>query len=171
VIRYYTGVGSRETPHQIRVQMAQIASHLAMRDFVLRSGAAPGADEAFETGLMRHQKREIYLPWKEFNGHKSKLHPPSVEAMYIASRHHPAWGKCGDAARMLHARNVHQVLGKDLNTPSAFLVCWTPGGTGAGGTGQAIRIAQTHQIPVFDLAVWRRDAVFDHVRELLAAED
>jgi hypothetical protein len=31
-------------------------------------------------------------------------------------------------------------------------LCWTKGAAGGGGTGQAIRIARSRDIPVFDLA-------------------
>lgn len=53
-------------------------------------------------------------------------------------------------ARKLQARNSHQVLGLDLETPSEFIVCWTKNGKSSGGTGQAIRIALDYGIPIFD---------------------
>ena len=49
------------------------------------------------------------------------------------------------------ARNALQVLGTDGQTPVDFIMCWTPNGSGSGGTGQAIRIARALNIPVFDL--------------------
>ncbi len=33
-----------------------------------------------------------------------------------------------------------------------MVVCWTPGGRGRGGTGSAIRLARSREIPVHDLA-------------------
>lgn len=53
----------------------------------------------------------------------------------------------------LHARNCYQVLGADLRTPTQFVICWTPRGSGEGGTGQALRIAKAYNIPIFDLAI------------------
>ena len=70
--------------------------------------------------------------------------------MEIAKEFHPAWDKLSPAAKKLQARNCYQVLGYDLETPSQFVVCWTPRGSGSGGTGQAIRIAKSHNIPIFD---------------------
>jgi hypothetical protein len=64
---------------------------------------------------------------------------------------HPAWPRLSQGAQRLHARNCHQVLGLDLRTPSAFVVCWTPNGSGSGGTGTAIKLACSRNIPVFDL--------------------
>ena len=62
----------------------------------------------------------------------------------------------------MHIRNVAQVLGNDLKDHSRFVVCWTKGGLGQGGTGQAIRIARKFCVPVFDLG-----SDFDKVRFVL----
>jgi len=70
--------------------------------------------------------------------------------MNIAAIYHPYWNNLSYGAKKLLARNVYQVLGYDLQTPSSFIVCWTKDGKGSGGTGQAIRIAKAYGIPVFD---------------------
>jgi predicted Rossmann fold nucleotide-binding protein DprA/Smf involved in DNA uptake len=49
-MKYYAGIGSRETPKEICNKMTEIASLLEKQDFVLRSGGANGADSAFEKG-------------------------------------------------------------------------------------------------------------------------
>lgn len=98
--------------------------------------------------------RGAKLPRPRANG----LQRPSERAYDIAADHHPAWQNCGENARELHARNVHQVLGADCSTPSKFAICWTPDGAqtdttkATGGTGQAIRIAVAYGVPVFNLA-------------------
>ena len=69
----------------------------------------------------------------------------------IAARHHPAWNKCTEYVRRLHARNAKIILGNDLKTPVKFVVCWTSNGTDIGGTGLGIRIANTYNIPVYNL--------------------
>lgn len=143
----YAGIGSRETPVETLRLMTRIARSLGARGYVLRSGAAPGADSAFEDGAKR---KEIYLPWKGFNGHAS-VRLPKPAAFRMAAAHHPAWDRLSDAARALHARNSQQVLGLNLDEPARMVICWTPYGRGEGGTGQAIRIARAHHIPVFDL--------------------
>jgi hypothetical protein len=56
-------------------------------------------------------------------------------------------------AKKFHSRNVHQVLGRDLKTPSDFVICWTADGGFSGGTGQALRIADDHGIPIFNMNV------------------
>ena len=50
----------------------------------------------------------------------------------------------------------YQILGMGCKSPSAMVVCWTPdGSTGittarTGGTGQALRIAFAHGVPIFN---------------------
>jgi hypothetical protein len=144
-MKIYTGIGSRETPSPILKDMTDIAQKLHLEGYTLRSGAAQGADSAFEAGA--GGRVEIYLPWPRFNGHSSRLFP-TPEAFTMAAKFHPAWDRCSRGAQALHARNCHQVLGMDLSTPSEFVVCWTRDGRASGGTGQAIRIAERFGIPV-----------------------
>ncbi len=77
-------------------------------------------------------------------------------------------------AMHLHVRNTFQVLGPNLDDPSDFVVCWTPDGAEkaedtsevTGGTGTAIRIASTYEIPVYNL----RNKKSQHaVKEMLDA--
>lgn len=153
--KFYTGIGSRETPVPILSQMSTLADHLAGAGWTLRSGGAPGADTAFADGAASHPlgKVVIYLPWSGFNGVCGVVPPFTDEVMTLAARYHLAWGACSAGARKMHARNVYQVLGDDLRTPSKFVVCWTKDGKGGGGSGQAIRIARAHGVPVFDLGL------------------
>ncbi|MDE2100523.1 MAG: hypothetical protein KGL39_24985 [Patescibacteria group bacterium] len=158
----YTGVGSRETPEDVLGLMESIGYLLARDGWTLRSGGAEGADSAFERGAMRGMDGEllepwpeIFLPWSGFNNRP--LGPdfvePQAEAFQVAAKYHPAWDRLSQGGRRLHARNVHQVLGSDLDKPikSGFVICWTKGGKGGGGTGQAIRIAEAHDVPIEDL--------------------
>lgn len=149
--KYYTGVGSRETPAEVLFNMRYLAKELALMGYTLRSGGAKGSDSAFEEGCDAVSgSKEIYLPVPKFNGSDSKL-LPSMEAYRMAAQIHPAWSRCTSFARKAHARNIHQVLGEDLKTPSEFLICWTRGGVATGGTATAINLAVQNNIPVFNL--------------------
>lgn len=149
--RCYAGIGSRNTPKEVLEYFYQIGYFLAIKGFTLRSGAAKGADKFFELGCDKaNGKKEIYLPWRHFGGSESRLIVSNVKAYNIAERFHPYWENLSVGARKLQSRNSHQVLGQDLETPSEFVLCWTKDGKGQGGTGQAIRIAQHYEIPVFD---------------------
>ncbi|MDD4081799.1 MAG: hypothetical protein PHD05_00295 [Sphaerochaetaceae bacterium] len=146
-MKYYTGIGSRKTPKQILDLMFVAAKKLSDLNFILRSGGAIGADSAFENGADPN-KCEIYT-----------AKDATIETFQIAQKFHPAWERCSNFVQKLHARNVFQILGKDLKTPSNFVICWTPDGATTheqrsvktGGTGLAISIACAYKIPVFNL--------------------
>lgn len=150
-MRYYVGIGSRETPKHVQEYFYNLAAFLSTKGFILRSGGAKGADIAFELGCDKASgHKEIYLPWRSFEESDSNLIVSNPKAYDIAEQFHPYWHNLKDGAKKLQARNSHQVLGNDLETPSKFVLCWTKGGKGSGGTGQAIRIANHYNIPVFD---------------------
>lgn len=192
-MKYYTGVGSRETPEHILKFIEQVAYWLAGRGYTGRSGSAAGADSAFEQGFNRHESVngvsdyvsfEAYLPWKGFSDiHEDTVHivtpelPNYNEAVEIASTIHPTWNRLGRGAKALHARNVYQVLGLDLNTPSCplcglnevqqaqpascVLFCYAQPTknkqgivTGVkGGTNTAVQLAMKHNIQIYNFYV------------------
>lgn len=172
--RYYTGIGSRRTPENVLKAMRSLASILGSRGFTLRSGAADGADTAFEQGAIDCGGTcEIWLPWPGFNQRKYEGLYPERHHFEMASTLHPAWQYLKRAPQSLHARNTGQVLGQDLDTPSEFVVCYTPDGAeteqevtkDTGGTGTAIRLASRQGIPVFNLA--RGQARLDELKAML----
>lgn len=149
----FAGIGSRQTPPEILEKMTIIASYLSERGYTLRSGGAVGADSAFEAGA---GKKEIYLPWNNYNGRKVDNISFIADTLYdkhfnLAESLHPAWEKCSPGAKKMHARNTQQILGRNLDTPCDFVVCWTQGGKLVGGTSAAIRLAMANNIPVFNL--------------------
>lgn len=147
----YTGIGSRETPQEILDYFTILGSFFAKRGLILRSGGANGADKAFEIGCDKSNgNKEIYLPWKGFNDSDSNLIIKDPEAFKIAEKFHPYWKVLKQGAQKLHGRNVHQVLGWDLNSKTDFVICFTQNGNGQGGTGQALRIAKAYDVPIFD---------------------
>lgn len=149
-MKFYTGIGSRETPIDIQILMSELAFALANDNWVLRSGGAEGADSAFESTAT---KKRIYLPWDGFNGklvdNITYRVPPYNED--FVNDYHPSADFLSAAAKKLMSRNTYQVLGDDLNTPSSFIVCWTAGGKLNGGTAQALRIASSYHIPIYNL--------------------
>lgn len=146
---FYTGIGSRSTPITTQVTMCKIAQYLNSIGYTLRSGGAYGADSAFES--QAGTLKEIYLPWKGFNSNNSQLFTPSEEAYTLAEKYHPAWHRLRPSVKALMARNMHQVLGLNLDTPSDFVVCYTSDGRFSGGTGQALRLCKDLKVPIFNL--------------------
>jgi hypothetical protein len=168
-VRAYTGIGSRRTPASVRELMRAVGARLAAAGWTLRSGGAAGADQAFQAGAAQAGGAiELYLPWPTFqaaNLHALgavtlRLERPTPAAAAIAARWHPGWAQLSPAARSLHARNSHEVLGADVDAACAsrFVLCWTPdasldgSGRASGGSGQALRIAVAHDVAVFNLA-------------------
>lgn len=165
--RFYAGIGSRETPPQFLKQMESIARRLSQAGWTLRSGGADGADSAFERGA--GDRKEIYLPWSGFNNRRSDepgcaLPSDPDAAAAIAANYHPVWNRLSPAARKLMSRNACQVLGRRLDSPSRFVLCWAPNpktdphglvADVSGGTGLAVRLAHSRGIPVFHLDVHR----------------
>ena len=134
--------------------MERVAATLAERRWICRSGHAQGADQAFERGA--GHRAEVYLPWPRFEQAapliaRTVVDSPTAEAIELSGRFHPAWESLKRGAKMLHGRNAHQVLGLYLDAPASMVLCWTEGGLGGGGTGQAIRIAEAHGVPVYDM--------------------
>jgi len=174
--KHYSGIGSRDTPEPILSKMKTLAGALAELHFTLRSGGAEGADTAFEEGCVEHfGEKEIYLPWRNFNDNKSHFHSPTSKAVLLAEKAHPAYPYLKHGAQLLIARNMHQILGYDLDEPSLFVVCWTEDGAETeahvkkttGGTGSAIKLAAMNSIPVFNLSnEGRLEQLYDYIANI-----
>lgn len=172
-IRYYSGVGSRDTPQVILNDMKEIARVLRDAGYVLNSGGAGGADSAFEFGA--GDLKQIFLPYDGFNGRRvDDVHffmPDNPAAKKIAAKYHPNWNRCGFAAKRFHTRNSYQVLGMDLKTPVDFVICYTEGGLLKGGTAQAMRIAKDHDIPIFNLGRLSKNDVLYMLSDYLKSNE
>lgn len=137
-------MGLGKPPQPILERFIRLGKYLQNKGFVLRSGAADGA---FEQEV---SYKHIFLPWPSYNNHTSNFYNIDERCYQIASEIHPYWSGLKDSVRKLHARNVFQCLGPNLDTPSQFLVCWTENGETKGGTATAIRLAEKFNIPIFN---------------------
>ena len=154
-----TGVGSSKSlTEEGSNRITEVATLMNKLGWTLRSGGANGADTAFENCFT---KKEIYLPWKGFNGNSSSFYNVSNEAFSIAKDVHPFYFKLSVGAKKLHARNCYQVLGYYLDKPSDILVCWTKdkcvseetSSISTGGTRTAIVLADRNNVPVYNLNI------------------
>lgn len=173
--RAYAGIGSRQTPPQVLAVMRDLGYAMDQRGYVLRSGGAAGADQAFYQGLPteRRHRAQIFLPGSFFQGQRAGDHgfidatqlPSWRAALATVDRYHPAPERLSGFARALMARNAMQVLGPNLDEPVQFIAAWTPGGQVTGGTGQALRMAADLGVEVRNLgdpAVLQRAIAFIH---------
>lgn len=164
---YYSGIGSRQTPQHIIDNMIITAEWLATEGYILRSGNANGADVAFGIGCDSvNGSSEIYLPYKNFNGGcRNSLHVSNKrilkQATQIMKTLKPKTYTWNAKNTPYHQRNVFQVLGVNLNTPSKFVICYTATGAeseheiltmqDSSGTSTAIVLADRLGIPVINM--------------------
>ena len=159
----YAGIGSRSTPAIVQEAMTSVAEWLQNQGYILRSGGAKGADQAFEKAVYEGQdKKEIFLASdadiSESNKDKTNLENKKI-AHEIVKETHPNYSalkkKAGEYGLNLMARNTFQIFGENLDTPVDFVIAWTPGGKLVGGTAQAIRIANAKGIKVFNVGAYK----------------
>jgi len=166
----YAGIGARATPAATLRDMTIMAAWLARKGWHLASGGADGADSSFAGGAPAGM-RTIYIPWRDYNGHRgADCHVLSGASLTrcsdVAAAHHPDWSRCSSTVRRLHARNAAILLGPSLDRPVSAAICWTPLGRVTGGTGMSIRIAEAYDIPVFNLATMHPRAVCERMLQL-----
>lgn len=158
--KYYAGIGSRETPPDIENLMRILGLNLAIRQYVLRSGAADGADRAFMLGaavyggaeeIFLAEYRPRYDSMYGLNKHRRIFEDPPGWAMQTVAQYHPRPQALSDYAWKLMARNAQIILGQHGTCNVEFVLCWTKDGKSSGGTGQALRIAEDKGIKIVNL--------------------
>lgn len=184
---FYTGVGSRDISEEEWALMVGIGKWLSNLGFKLRSGKAEGSDSAFETGVQESENptnKEIYVPWENFKGNQIPgdvivLAKPDTMNYAISVQWikdvHPAYEKLKQGARKLHQRNVHQVLGRDLENPapSCFLLACAntdKHGDAKGGTATAWKIAKANNVPCLNIRGKTKQEIYDFLRPLVMRE-
>ena len=153
-ILYYAGIGARATPEDVQDVMTHIAREQYKKGRQLRSGGAKGADSAFEAGA--RDRKQIFKPNYWVGNKRFEI---SEMAYVIAAKHHDIWPYLPQWHKDLMARNVHVILGPNLDDPVDHVICWTTDGIyqvkdrtkKSGGTGHAISVACENDIPVFNL--------------------
>jgi hypothetical protein len=166
-------IGSRETAPAILSWMIDTGAALVRAGYAIKTGNAPGADQAWAIGAneVNPVMVTLCLPWAAFE--PAAIHPGNVIQVYTPAQHsryaqaalaaHPKPQLLSDTAIKLHARNamivedVHMVLGT-LGTKH-----------GGGGSGNAFRIAQRNKIGTFNVSdAFVREAI---EKRLAAGED
>lgn len=150
-MKWYAGIGSRQAPESAQIAATWLAVQLEKNGFGLRSGGSTGEDQAFEKGISDPANKQIFLPWKNFEDNPSRFFTITPPAEDIAVRFHPRYNFLKRGAQKLIARNSYILLGPNLDDPVCAVICWTPRGRITGGTGQGMRIARVHSIPIFNL--------------------
>lgn len=165
--RYWTGVGSRDTPSRIEKIQISIGKRMAEDGLVLRSGNAFGSDYCFQKGVFEVDPSlaEIYLPWGNYNKELINLEAryltldesESINATEILedSKVMPYIRKCKPGVQKMHLRNVYQVLGWQEER-SEVCIYYAPldnAGNVKGGTRTAVGVSKYYDIPCYNLFV------------------
>lgn len=153
------GIGPRKiTPEGIEL-VTHVAEQLAQLGFHMNSGHGTGADQAWAAPFPDGQK-SIYLPWWGFNGALPddntvfKLARLRFDYIELASAHHKGWDKLPESIKHLMVRNVAILLSGQDDTKVDAVVYWQESNINIhsrGGTQHALRVAQSLQIPCFNV--------------------
>ena len=183
-------IGSRELDkkvenHKYIKQCYKVAYRLAELNVIFTSGlckdgmdayAQRAYSKALEEGKVTEKHFEVYVSNKEEiqksplpNAHLARvMNMTKIDKITeLAESVVGHWHNCGPYARGMHQRNVHQILGYELNDPVDAVICWTPNGAVVGGTATAIRISMKYGIPVFNLGVPDKKSVLNDIKNFL----
>jgi O-acetyl-ADP-ribose deacetylase (regulator of RNase III) len=177
----YAGIGSRKITRNSSIFLMKYACCMAFAGMKVNQGAADGSDTSFEWGAKiaydamceldqnlipgnYSMVQSCFMPWSGFNGREGGVKEGYIDYIHpdaetYTSKFHPGWDYLKPPARKMMARNSMQILSETLSNPVKFVACETPDGAfttsmtsgKTGGTGQAIRIADHHGIPVYNM--------------------
>ncbi len=92
------------------------------------------------------------------------------ETEKIAESLHVNWANCNNYARSQHIRNVHIILGYDLNKPVDAVITWCEldnQGNYIGGTAFGLELAKRKGIPIFNLNTADKQKVLRDIKKWL----
>ena len=162
-----TLVGSRVVPNHIESIAFRIGQKLAESGERMRSGGAHGMDHTWELAYRSVGKKRlmnIILPTELFNGKFSNKDYYTFIGDYddtllkkadsIIQEVHEYYDDLNGFSYWAHIRNVFQVLGEDLESPSTETFLYAPinGCSVKGGTRSAFEISKLYGIPTHNLA-------------------
>lgn len=176
-----TVIGSRYAPADILRTTTTLAAQAMAAGHVLRSGAADGMDSTVtdaynwnNTNMRAQAQPDIFIPWPRFGSEKQPeglsytVTGSDPRARKIAATLHPAWNAVrndpkrpgmivdvlSQGVRKLQTRNVHQILGRNLDSPSDLVIYWCRKdyhGGPTGGTATAVNLALSYGITCINL--------------------
>jgi hypothetical protein len=164
-MKSYAGIGSRDITDKERETIMNIAAELASMEYICYSGNACGSDIAFQMGSNR--RCVIFLPWYKFNfeEYEPVKNENCIDYIDVGNRQqgnlsvdnfHPNPRQLSQGGFKLMARNYYQVNGLNNYPVVDFVLCCADvdkKGNVKGGTGQAVRIAKSMNIPIINIRV------------------
>ena len=148
-----TLIGTREPEPQYVDLMTRIGKAFSDKGYGARSGDAIGSDQRF----LKNYDPKLCIKYRpdDREGCVNVMnHKNYYEFELIASRFHVAWEFMIIGHQELHARNVPQVMGLNLDTYSDLVVfCANEDirGVVSGGTATAVKLARSLNIPTLNI--------------------
>ena len=155
----FTGVGHRVIPMAVRSFLFEAGAIMSANGYKGYSGIASGSDTCFQKGC--ESVGGEFLALRPFSGYGEtsvSLNTITVnveelqnyqEARYIASLIHPIWKELSYKVQSLHTRNVYEVIGLDLESPTDIFLMYakvSSATTVEGGTNTAYQLAREFNI-------------------------
>lgn len=148
-----TLIGTREPLFEYHDLMVRIGKAFSDKGYIARSGGAIGSDSLFLkeydpslTIVYRNDDREGCINVKNHNNY--------YEFELLASRVNTHWEFMPVNHKELHARNIPQIMGLNLNTYSDLVIfCANENYRGqvSGGTATAVKTARRLNIPTINI--------------------
>lgn len=159
--RIYGGIGSRKLNDGEIGRCFDIGKQRALESWILRTGAAKGADQAFAEGALVVRGRVVLcLPWASYEkawvewaqrhgAEVEVLRNRDQEAWDSVTQYHPAASRLTRGVRAMHARNFVILRGCEE------CIAWPKKDKYGkyGGTGQGMRIAEAAGVALWNLEV------------------
>lgn len=152
----YACTGNNDAPAEILKKFEEITQKLDRLGYTARVGGFDGIEDTVEKAVTR---KEVHLPWRDFNNKQSKFTFTTDRALHIARQFHPTFDTMKKSVQTFLAKNVRLILGNNVASPALFLLCWTEDGVESirdrtsrtGFAGHPIAIASALNMPVFNL--------------------
>lgn len=149
--------GDKDTPPDVLNKVKEIAKFLESIGYTIRVGGDGPFEEAAEMAV---NKKELLLPWKDFNNKTSATTYSIDRAHHIAKLFHSAYENMKKGIQGILAKNARLIMGQKMMSPATLLVTWTPDGVEdarhvtvqSGFSGHPVKIASAARVPVFNLA-------------------
>lgn len=152
----YTVTANREIPQEPMNIIIDLIKELEGRGYTMRTAGREGPEDTFDKTAT---KKEIHLPWRGFMDKESKFSFTSENAKVLAGQLTPSFEGMKPGLQTILASDVKTILGKELRSPTLFLITWSEDGaetmqektSRTGNVGLAIALACKLKIPIFNL--------------------
>lgn len=163
----YAGIGSKKAGPVICSKAQRLGYYLANREWTLYSSHSPNFEVNLELGADASSLGEtlIFLPHSGYNGALSNFSEPLPFSYAIAQELYSEWDSLNFKNKTIISNVCHQILGRNLESPVSFVLCWTEDGSStfhdipsdSGPVYFGIKLASMVGIPVFNLGsdTWR----------------